>query len=426
MYLIRIHKKLYHENKRIVNEITNMQKETMVDYLAGFANSQLTNHIMPFWRTDAVDHRQGGFHAHINQDMSVDPHEVKGLILNSRILWTFSAVYKKLRNNQDKEMAERAYRYISTHFSDPEYGGYYWSLNQDGSPAEMKKQIYAQAFTIYALSEYYKITGDEQVLNQAIDTFHLIEKHYFDNEKNGYIEACTREWKEIDDLRLSPKDMNERKSMNTHLHVLEAYTNLYMVRKDPLLKKKLENLIDVFLKYIINPADNHLELFFDENWNTKSSVFSYGHDIEASWLLHEAALVIENQMLIKTVEKASIKIADAAKTGIYENKALLYEDDRAGRHKDHEFEWWAQAEAVVGFLNTYVLTGKNHYLEHAFSIARFIDNFVADKKNGEWFFRVDLNGNPVAGHEKAGFWKCPYHNARACLEILHRIQILKS
>lgn len=403
-----------------------MEEQKKIESLITFANEQLSKYIMPFWRTAAIDKKHGGFYAHINHDMSRKPDEVKGLVLNSRILWTFSAVYKKFGNEQDKELAKRAYNYISSHFYDKKNGGYYWSLTPEGAPAETKKQIYAQAFTIYALSEYYKITNDIVILEEAINAFHLIEKNSFDTQKNGYIEACTKDWQEIDDLRLSLKDMNEKKSMNTHLHILEAYTNLFTIWKDPVLKIQLENLIEVFLKHIINHQDFHLELFFDENWNSKATLFSYGHDIEASWLLHEAALITENNSLIKTVEKISIKIAEAAKLGIYQNKALLYEDDRAGKHKDHEFEWWAQAEAVVGFLNAYVITGNKDYLEYSVSIAKFIEDHIVDKKNGEWFFRVDLNGEPITSHEKAGFWKCPYHNSRACLEILHRIDILKS
>ncbi len=403
-----------------------MNQQNKLDYLVEFSNRQLSEYIMPFWRTKAVDNENGGFYAHINHDMSIAKDEVKGLVLNARILWTFSAIYKTFKNEQDKKLAKRAYDYISEYFADKDYGGYFWSLNPDGSPAETKKQIYAQAFTIYALSEYYKITNDSNVLNEAIEIFKLIEKNAFDKEKNGYIEACTYDWKESEDLRLSPKDMNEKKSMNTHLHVLEAYTNLYMVWKDTELKKQLENLIEVFMEYIVNHKDNHLDLFFDDDWNSKSTLFSYGHDIESSWLLHEAALVSENKELIKTVEGVSIKIAEAAKLGIYQNKALLYEDDRAGKHKDHEFEWWVQAEAVVGFLNAMVITGDSSYLELAYPIANFIEDHIVDKINGEWFFRVDLNGKPITSHEKAGFWKCPYHNARACLEILHRVNILKS
>jgi mannobiose 2-epimerase len=208
--------------------------------------------------------------------------------------------------------------------------------------------------------------------------------------------------------------------------VLEAYINLYTIWKDPALKKQLVNLIEVFMKHIVNHEDNHLNLFFDDDWNSKSTLFSYGHDIESSWLLHEAALITDNKELIKTIEVICIKIAEAAKLGIYQNKALLYEDDRAGKHKDHEFEWWVQAEAIVGFLNALLITGDSGYLDLVYPIANFIEDHIVDKKNGEWFFRVDLNGKPITSHEKAGFWKCPYHNARACLEILHRVNLLNS
>ncbi|MBA7544917.1 Cellobiose 2-epimerase [subsurface metagenome] len=404
----------------------SIEEKSRLEYLGEFAVEQLSKYIMPFWRKYAVDEELGGFYGHINHDMSIDHNAVKGLVLNARILWTFSAVYKKFKNKKDLDLAKRAYDYISKHFYDKDFGGYYWSLTPEGSPAETKKQIYAQAFTVYAFSEYYKITSNPEILKKAIELFRLIEEYSFDPERNGYVEACTRGWKEIGDLRLSPKDMNEKKSMNTHLHVLEAYTNLYTVWKDAFLKKQLENLIGIFVAHIVNKEDFHLELFFDEDWNSKSTLFSYGHDIEASWLLHEAALVSGNKNLIRNIEELSVRIANAAKLGIFQNKALLYEDDRAGRHSDHEFEWWAQAEAVVGFLNAYAITLNEAYIEYACSIARFIEEYVVDKKNGEWYFRVDLEGKAIASHEKAGFWKCPYHNARACLEILHRKNILNS
>lgn len=391
-----------------------------------FANSQLNNVILPFWKNNSIDQEHGGFYGQINDDLSIEPKAEKGLVLNARILWTFSAVYGKLGNEEDRSLADRAYEFLQQNFLDEEYGGYFWSLTFDGKPLEVKKQIYAQAFVIYGLSEYYKIRKKSEVLDQAIGLFNLIETNSFDTIRNGYIEACTRDWKEIENLRLSPKDMNERKSQNTHLHILEAYTNLYRIWPDSLLKVKLENLIHVFTSFIINPDDKHLMLFFDDEWNPKSSIISYGHDIECSWLLIEAALVSNNQKLIKSIEQVSISIASAATEGYINNGALLYEGDREGKHHDNELEWWVQAEAIVGYLNAYALSSEQHYLEKACHIMEFIDTSIADEQNGEWFFRVNQNGNPIRSHEKAGFWKCPYHNTRACLEILHRIDHLKT
>jgi len=395
-------------------------------YLEGFAKDQLHGIILPFWRKYSVDNKYGGFYGQINDDLSVENRAEKGLVLNARILWTFSAVCGKFKNPSDKAMADRAYHYLQNYYYDKENGGYFWSLTFDGKPIEVKKQIYAQAFVIYGLSEYYRVTRDQKVLDQAIQLFNLVEEKSFDTSGKGYIEACTREWEEIENLRLSPKDMNEKKSQNTHLHVLEAYTNLYSVWPDPFLKRQLEGLIRVFADHIIHADDHHLILFFDEDWNPKSSLISYGHDIEGSWLLHEAALVTENDKLIKSVEKISLKIVKAATEGYIEEGAMLYENDREGRHHDDELEWWAQAEAVVGYLNAYLITQENDYLEKACSIAYFIDKYIADREKGEWFFRVNRNGNPILKHEKAGFWKCPYHNTRACLEILYRTELLNN
>ncbi|MBN1951368.1 MAG: AGE family epimerase/isomerase [Bacteroidales bacterium] len=395
-----------------------------LEYLDAFANRQLNEFILPFWRTHAVDNEMGGFYGQINNDMEIIREAEKGLILNARILWTFSTVYRKQKNPRDLELAGRAYEYLCRNFFDAENGGYYWSLNADGSPRETKKQIYAQAFTIYGLSEYYKVTQDEDVLQKAKDLFHLIEEKSFDQEKNGYIEARNREWMPMDDIRLSERDMNVAKSMNTHLHVLEAYGNLYLVWKDPFLKKQLENLIHIFADIIIHPEDHHQQLFFDADWNSQSSLISFGHDIETSWLLHEAALISENRELIDRIIPLSISMSEKVKKGFAPSGALYYESDRQGKHHEKEIEWWPQAEGIVGYLNTYVLNGDESNVKIAHQLAQFIESHIVDKTHGEWFFRVTEDGVPILSHEKAGFWKCPYHNARACLEIMHRLELI--
>jgi len=407
-----------------MNSMTK-EKLKIIRYLHNFATVQLNDNILPFWRKKTIDHKQHGFFGQINSDLSVEKNADKGLVLNARILWTFSAVYRNYKQIEDLEMAHRAYEYICKNFFDTKFGGYYWALQPDGNPADTKKQIYAQAFVIYGLSEYYKAVRDKAVLQKAIDLFHLVEKHSLDKARNGYIEARSREWTEMNDIRLSAKDMNEKKSMNTHLHLLEAYGNLYPVWKDPLLKKQLENLIRIFSDIIINPDDHHQILFFDDDWNPRSSIISYGHDIETSWLLLEAALISENEELIKKITSLSIDMSWAVTKGISPKGALYYESDRKGNHSEKEIEWWAQAEAVVGFLNAYTLTADDSFLDRAVQITRFIDQYVVDRKNGEWFFRVHENGEPILNHVKAGFWKCPYHNSRACLEILHRIKSFK-
>ena len=401
-----------------------MNVHDQLTHLKKFAHQQLESVIMPFWRKYMPDNTHGGYYGQVNLDLTPDFNTEKGLILNARLLWTFSSVYKLLKNPLDKELADRSYQFLKECFLDNEYSGYYWSLNPDGSPAETKKQIYAEAFTIYGFSEYYKINGDQKVLDDAIELFHLIEKHSFDTKENGYIEACDRKWNELVDLRLSAKDMNEKKSMNTHLHILEAYANLYRVWPDKILEEKLENLISVFKDKIVSTEDYHLNLFFDEHWNSKANLISYGHDIEASWLMYEAALVLGKKSVIEDIKETCLKVAYAALKGFRPVGAFVYEDDRDEKHHDYLVEWWPQAEGMVGCLNSYALNGDTELIEKAVLISRFIEKNIVDHENGEWFFRVDLEGSPIRSYEKAGFWKCPYHNARACIEILDRVSEL--
>jgi mannobiose 2-epimerase len=287
----------------------------------------LTNNIMPFWSVKMVDEANGGFYGQIDGNNQIHPTADKGGILNARILWTFSSAYLQEKNPLYLEMANRAKAYILAHFFDNEFGGTYWKLSFDGNPVDTKKQIYSQAFFIYAFTEHYRALGDESSLQTAIDLFQLIEKHSFDPEQNGYFEAYSRDWVLLEDLRLSEKDENEKKTMNTHLHILEAYTNLYRVWKDDRLATQLRNLILIFTDKIVNQTTNHLNLFFDENWNSKSIIVSYGHDIEASWLIDEAARVLGDKALLVKVQKICISIAEAACEGLQPDGSLYYEMD---------------------------------------------------------------------------------------------------
>jgi len=285
---------------------------------------------------------------------------------------------------------------------------------------DTKKQIYSQAFFIYAFSEHYRASGDNSSLETAIELFRIIEKYSFDNELNGYFEAYSRDWELLEDLRLSEKDANEKKTMNTHLHILEAYTNLFWVWKDAHLEKQLRNLILIFKEKIVNRQTHHLDLFFDENWISKTKIVSYGHDIEASWLIDEAARVLGDVELLTEVQKICLKIAEVACEGLQTDGSLIYEFNQARNHIDNDRHWWVQAEAVVGFLNSFELTENREWLKKAMNSWEYIFKNLVDKSGGEWFWSVSENGTINRNDDKAGFWKCPYHNSRMCLEVLAR------
>lgn len=381
---------------------------------------ELVSNILPFWMEKMTDEVHGGFYGRITGMDELKPEAEKGAVLNARILWTFSAAYRLLRKPEYLEVATRAKRVIIDHFYDSEFGGVYWSLDNENRPLDTKKQIYALGFAIYGLSEYARATDDKEALDYAIRLLGSIERHSFDALKNGYCEALTREWGEIADMRLSAKDANECKTMNTHLHILEPYTNLFRVWKDAQLEKQLRNLISIFVDKILNIKTGHLDLFFNEDWVSKYRIVSYGHDIEASWLIHEAALVLGDKEVLAKVEPLVEYIAAAADEGLMSDGSMIYETFLDKKQDEADRHWWVQAENVVGHVNLYQHFGDEVAMRKALRCWEFIKKNLIDYKNGEWHWSVRIDGTINTDDDKAGFWKCPYHNGRMCMEVMER------
>lgn len=386
--------------------------------------AELEVNIVSFWKSKMIDEANGGFHGRMDGANQIISDAPKGLVLNARILWTFSAAYGLTDRKDDRDTAMRAYQYLKNHFVDEVHGGMYWMVDSMGRPLETKKQIYAQAFAIYALAEYYKISSDPSVLDLAMSLFQCIETQSFDQDRNGYFEAYDREWNLLDDLRLSDKDANEAKTMNTHLHILEAYTTLYEVSKDIQVGDKLTNLITLFFDKFLRSI-HQFHLFFDEDWNLKSEEISYGHDIEAAWLIHTAALVLNDPVLIQKSGKEAVHVALATLPHFDDDGGLWYAGNDQGTY-DREKHWWPQAEALVGLMNAYQISGDEKFLYQAQRCWEFINDHLIDQANGEWIWGVDKNGMPMEGEDKAGPWKCPYHNGRAMLEMIRRCEARQS
>ncbi len=381
--------------------------------------------ILNFWQKTAPDPQRGGFIGRMRGDGTVDTEAPKGGILNARILWTFAAAFNHGGNAVYLTVAHRAFHYLTTHFFDPQFGGIYWSVTPDGQPLDTKKQTYALAFVVYGLSEYARALQSRGLLHEAAlkiatELFGVIEGRSFDPERGGYVEAFARNWSPLPDQRLSAKDRNDPKTMNTHLHVLEAYANLYRVWPDAHLRGQLAGLIRIFLEKIIAPETGHLRLFFETDWQPTSAAVSYGHDIEAAWLLVEAAEVLGDEVLLERVKTAAIRMARAATEGLQPDGSLIHEVDPATGHVDAHREWWVQAEAMVGFLNAYELTGEEAFLTHSLNAWRYTQENLLDRSGGEWIWGRFADGSPMVDENKIGFWKCPYHNARACLEVARR------
>ena len=385
---------------------------------------ELNHNIIPFWLNHSIDRTNGGFIGRMTNDLKVDPNAPKGVILNARILWTFSTLYRHFKNPEFLKFADRAYAYISRFFYDPENGGYFWLLDLQGKPVDDKKKVYGQGFVIYALSEYYMASGKEEALQKAKDLFNLIESNCRDREYEGYFETYNRDWTLAGDSRLSDLDMDEKKSMNNHLHILEGYTNLYRIWKSDTLKSALVTLIDVFLKHIIHSDLSSFILFFDESWNPKSDAISYGHNIEGSWLLYDAVEVLGEKSIIEFFKKQILAMAETVlKNGVDDDGGLFY-DGNPDRVVDTDKHWWPQAESTVGCLNAFQLSGDEKFLAQAMNGWYFIKDKIVDKKYGEWFWKVSMDGRPDLTQYKISEWKGPYHNVRACLETIRRIDII--
>ena len=392
----------------------------MMNQLKNEVFINLTKNLLPYWSTRMVDRIKGGFYGRINADDRIFPDEDKGGILNARILWTFSSAYRILRDTAYLHLATRSKDYIMAHFIDKKYGGAYRSVKSNGEPSDTRKQTYTQSFFIYGLSEYYRATGDTASLSEAKNIFDLFEKYAIDKNSDGYFEVFSRDWNRSHDLLIGESGINDEKTMNTHLHVLEAYTNLYRVWPDKRVGDRLKDLIELFLDNIVDRNSSHLICFMDRDWHGTSTTDSYGHDIESSWLLMEAADLLDDSALKKRAHEACIRIAEAATAGLQSDGSMIYEKNYSTGRKNSERSWWAQAETIVGYLNVYELTGNKKYLDYSINCWNYTRNHFVDNKSGGWFSSVSESGIPGKG-DKAGFWVCPYHNGRMCLEIISRI-----
>lgn len=398
---------------------------TITDLLASLriaAERELWDDILPFWATHAVDNEHGGFVGAIATDGRPDPEASKGGVLNARILWTYSAALRRRPDPLYRKMAERAFDYLLTFFWDTEHSGLFWELDANGGVVQGRKQTYGQAFGIYALAEYSRATGNAEALRRAIRLFGDIEAHALDPVGGGYWEARGRDWQPIEDIRLSTKDMNAPFSMNTHIHVMEAYSTLALVWDDPRPRARLRAVLELLLDRFVDPQTGHLILFCDQAWRSLSKDISYGHDIETSWLLCEAADLVGDPALLARAETVALRMAEAVLAEGYDaERGGVYNDRLGDGHLNTDKDWWPQAEGIVGFLNAYRLSGRDEFADAALRTWDFVDSRVIDHTAGEWYTRVSREGVPEPGLTKADFWKCPYHNTRAMLETMDRV-----
>jgi mannobiose 2-epimerase len=384
--------------------------------------TDLRGNILPFWSRRVADRAAGTFHGQIANDGTVDRTAERGALLSSRILWTYAAAFRHYGDPLYRDMADLAHGDLMARYHDKEHGGFFWSVGVDGRVTRDRKQVYGQVFALYALTEYHAATKDGAALEAAKALFALLEKHARDPKAGGYFEAFARDWSPIADMRLSPVDQNDPKSQNTMLHVMEAYTRLLAVWRDDTVRAALREVVELMLTRILDARTNHLGLYFTADWQPTSDKISYGHDIEAAWLLNRAAATIGDALLIERTRAAALKIADTTLAEGVDADGGLYNMGAPAGVIDDTKEWWPQAEAVVGFVDAWQVSGDARYLAAAEKTWAFIEAYLVDKTNGEWFRGVTRDGHVIATFEKAGFWKCPYHNGRMGLEAVVRLR----
>lgn len=380
------------------------------------AEEELLNNLGPFW-LKLIDNENGGFYGEVTYDLKVNKTSEKGGIQTSRILWFFSAAYCATKNEEYKKAATHAYEFLRDKLIDKEFKGVYWMVDYLGNPIDTRKHVYCQSFAIYALSEYYKATKDKQALDLAMNLFSLVENIGLNKENSAYLEEFDREWNITPNEMLSENGVIAEITTNTHLHVLEGYTNLYSVTNNRVVGERLKELIYTFYNKIYDKEQHLLKIFFDSEWNTIIDVKSYGHDIEASWLIDDAYKVLN--LKDESIEKMIIDIAYNIKAQIQEDGSLINESENGV--KDYTRVWWVQVEAMVGYLNAYERTHDESFLNIVNNLMTYtMKNMVDPREGGEWYWSIEPNGKPT---ERSVIepWKTPYHNGRFCLEFMKRI-----
>ena len=387
--------------------------------LYDMALADLTQNLMPWWMAKTVDDANGGFYGEVDGEDRPIPDAPKFITLNARLVWTFASVYRVLGGAEYRAMADRAYAYFTERFRDRDHGGYYTTLDSAGNVLDDHKFVYGNAFALYGLSEYARVTGSSEALKLASEQAANLEKAW-DPQYKGFFEAAARDWSPAPWIRGVNRLLTDVKTMNSHLHLLEAYACHLRVNKSPLMRNKVRQLLSIMLNHIVDADIHHYHCFFDRAWAPTSWEMSFGHDIEGSWLMLEAAEVLGEEETLRRTRDVCVNMARAAlEEGFTDDGAMLTEYDPVTGHRSQTLTWWEQNEAVVGFLNAWELTGDEAFIDASLKCFEYIQRHFIDRKNGGWYPCLTLDGE-CHGSSKADGWTCPYHNSRMSLEIIER------
>ncbi len=391
---------------------------------------ELAHNVLPWWQASIFDAEGRVLGGRANDGAVLDAPRTA--VLGTRLLWTFTTAQRRLGRHPALDLAaERALAWVRGTLTDPVHGGVFWSVDGDGQPVADHKQTYAQAFAIYALMAQHAADCAAQGLplaavtpaaQDALRLFDLLDTHAREGQTGGYMEACTRDWQPLPDATLSSDEPPAARSMNTLLHVLEAFTELLRCHRPPLVATRLRELIEIFLDRLWLPEQRCFGLFFSIDWRPMTTQVSWGHDIEAAWLLRRACDVLADDELTRRVDALVPQVADAVlQGGVAEDGSVLGAGLFDGRVTDARRHWWCQAEAMVGFWDAWQLTGDPRFQRAAWRVWQHIDKHHVDPVGGDWIKTLDEQLHPVDSIPRAGPWECPYHHVRACVEMMERL-----
>lgn len=396
---------LYGCKSEQVNLSSTLRSEVVAD---------IKNDVLPFWMNYAVA-ADGGFYGSVLRDGTPVEDAPRGGVLNARILWSFSAAYRTFKDDAYLKLADQSQRYFIDTFIDKVNGGVYWLVNPNGEVLNASKYTYAMTYAIYGLAEHYLATGNDESLQTAISLYRTLEEKGRDPQNDGYVESFTEDWKLLDMY-----DNNAPKTMNAHLHVLEAYALLYQCWQDSGLKQRLKFCVDLFMNRIYDPQRKHFKLFFDNEWNSLVEMDSYGHDVETGWLLCDAARVLDDQALIDKADQIALDVTKTCLAEGMSEKGYMTYEKKGGKASKH-CSWWGQIETMIACINAWQISGDESYLHAADTVWTFVKQNMIDTEYGEWYSDC-FDGKPGKDAPKVSMWRCPYHTVRLGVEMYNRLK----
>jgi mannobiose 2-epimerase len=384
---------------------------------------QLVEKIMPYWYDTAIDQKYGGYLLSDDAARKAPPATEKQLVTQSRMIWGFSHAHLKGLKDGKRDYlkaAAQGYRFLLEHFLDRQNGGYFWATDVPGKPVDQRKLVYGESFVIYGLVEYYRASGDKAALGHAMELYHVLQKRAHDPKYGGWVEHFQRDWTPIVDPGAQViVEVSGRKSANTHLHLMEALTELYDATRDRAVRKSLEEALRINCTYFYpeeaGKAAFHRHFDWQPATERSSAGLSYGHNVEFAWLMIRAEQVLGRK---PSWAHFDAELDHALKYGYDHVRGGLYSrgfDDQPATDTDKV--WWVEAEMMAA-----LTVGLKHQENPAYSEALdrllpFILTYQANPSDGIWLDTVTAEGRPKVT-AKAHNWKANYHDVRAMLMFI--------